>query len=177
MKTKLAKLPHFSAIIIILFVGVSILSTSCIRAVEGLPGKGFISLVWNNVPPTYIDAGTQAIPSHFEYDRFYRISPGTYHLYYEGTEYYNGHYRDYAWDMDYDIFVNPGGYNGYTGADTYFTLSLNPYGPEIYESYDNYKSTKTEISGYKVIEYSAKKIILERKISDLGIRVTYTKVK
>lgn len=174
MKTKLTKLPHFATLLMIILVATSSLLTSCVKIEEaGHPGRSFVSLVWNETPPTFVDAGTYAFPRHFQYNQYYLIEPGSYHLYYEGTDYYYGEYYDYAWDMDYEIWINPSRHSGYDGADNYFTLELNPYGPDWYVEA---KGGKTEISGYQVLECTEKRVVLERKSNDVGIKITYSRV-
>ncbi len=170
MKTKLAKVAH----IILLSFTILVLFSSCQKDYERSYHRTFVALAWDGVEPTYIDAGTAAIPAHFEYNSFYRITPGFYQLYYEGTDYYNGYYRDYAWDMEYEIYVieDEYAYEGYD--DSYFTLELNPWGPEVFESV---KSGKNEISGYNVLEYSNKKVVLEKAVGSMGIKITYNRKK
>lgn len=170
MKTKLTKISHLFLLLSIMLVFV----TSCQKSYEVYSRRTYIALAWDYSKPTFIDAGTYAIPSRFEYNEFYQISPGFYHLYYEGTEYYHGRYRDFAWDMDYEIYYLDEEYSYSRDYDSYFTLELNPFGPEMYESV---KSGKTEISGYKVLEYSPDKIVMEKSSEVVGIRVTYKKRK
>jgi hypothetical protein len=111
---------------------------------DGLPGRAFLSVIWIDAEPYYLDAGTSAIPRVFEWGRYYRAYPGFYWLYYDG-EIFNGYsYSFYAWEMEYEIWETPGepggyGYHGRNGTDTYFTLELSPYGPYYYIS-DRYKS-------------------------------------
>ncbi len=161
-------------ILFISFILIPFIFSSCRIEPDGRPGRAYISLEWNGYKPTYVDAGTSAIPTVFDYGRFYRIQPGFYNIYYEGTDYYYSTPRDYSWDMDYEIFINEGRSNGWDGEDVYFTIELNPWGPETF-----YSSKKQDdlVNGYKIINKTEKTITLERKIDDYGIRIKYTKIK
>ncbi len=170
--TKMKKIGIKTIFVVIIFAG--ILLNSCRIEPDGRDGRAYISLEWNDYEPTYVDAGTSAIPEFFDYGRFYRISPGNYNIYYEGEDFYNGHIREYSWEMDYEIWVNEGKPRGYDGEDVYFTLELNPWGPENNYSY---KTASKTIGSFNIIEKSDSKIVIEQNIKDFGIRVTYTKAK
>ncbi len=170
MKTKLTKVSHLILLLSIMLVFV----TSCQKSYERYDNRTYIALTWNYSKPTFIDAGTSAIPSRFVYDEYYRIAPGLYHLYYEGSEYNYGRYRDYAWDMDYEIYVIEDDYYHHSDLDSYFTLELNPFGPEVFE---DVKSGKNEISGFRILEHSPEKIVMEKTTETVGVRATYKKRK
>ena len=173
-KIKTIKLIKIQIIkVLLVFVILTLSISSCRIEVDGRPGRAYLSLEWNGYKPTFVDAGTSAIPEYFDYGRFYRIQPGYYNIYYEGTDYYYSTPRNYAWDMDYEIFLNEGRPNGYNGDDVYFTIELNPWGPE---SFFTDKKQNDLILGYKIIEKNDKIIILERSVDDYGIRIKYTKI-
>jgi hypothetical protein len=146
---------------------------------DGKPGKAFISLMWVDAKPDYIDAGTGDIPHIFEWGRYYRTYPGINRLYYDG-QFWNGHnYSFYAWEMDYEIWENLGepggyGYNGRNGSDNYFTLELSPFGPYIYTN-DLYKDVcNCEV----LIDSTAENEITVTKISEnFTLKINFTKVE
>ena len=168
---------------LILLISLPIFFSSCYVeynnvGYDGLPGDAYLSLEWEYVMPTYLDAGTSDIPQFFEWGKYYLARPGYYNLYYEG-EFWDGYdIAYYAWEIDYEIWRNPGtsghpgGINGIDGADTYLTLVLSPYGP-----YEDGGFKSIPLAGYSKISDSNNKIVVEQKGDGFSMRVTYTKVK
>ena len=143
---------------------------------DGRPGDAYIELEWDYSPPDYLDAGTSDIPTHFEYGRYYLTRPGWYNLYYEG-EFWDGYdLAYYAWELDYEIWRNPGtyghsGHDGVDGLDSYLTIVLSPYGPYTYRL-----NKSTGASLYKIIEERDNVIVVEQTSEEFTIRITYRKV-
>lgn len=166
----------------LIILGILLLSLSaCYKEVviiDGVPGRAYLAFIWTEHEPEYLDPGTFAIPNVFYWDEYYRIQAGYYTMYYDGAFYDRGSLVEYAWELDYEIFVNPGergspNYIGRDGADNYFTLECNPYGPWMYQ---DFKSAKLD-EGVTIKESSAEKIVIEKKKSDFTLRVTYKKVE
>ena len=167
---------------IFIVLGMLILS-SCEKEInyghDGRHGNAYLSLNWIDSRPLYLETGTYDIPRVFEWGRYYRTYPGIYTLYYEG-EIWNGHnYVFYAWEMDYEIWINPGepggyGYDGRDGRDTYFSLELSPFGPYIYYD-DAYKNT----SGNEIIIGSSETddFTIIKKSTDYTLKIKFTKVE
>jgi len=145
----------------------------------GRDGRAFLAATWNYSEPEYLDIGTGAIPRVFEWGRFYPASEGTYTLHYEGHIQNGQQISFYAWDLNYEIWRNPGEpagsfYDGENGRDNYFTLECSPYGPYIYQ--DSYK--KMEInSKYSILENSEDKVVVQQKMTYFTMKITYTKSK
>ena len=143
---------------------------------DGRPGDAYLSLEWEYEAPTYLDAGTSDIPSVFTWGRYYLTRPGFYNLYYEGELWDGYDIAYYAWEIDYEIWRNPGapgrlgGINGADGRDSYLTIILSPYGPFT-------DSMNKSLSKYKVIEEGKDKIVVEQKAEEFSIRITYKKVE
>lgn len=167
------------SLFIILILGLFTLS-SCHKEyiiIDGAPGRAYLALIWTEMEPDYLDPGTFAIPDLFYWDEYYRISPGFYTMYYDGAYYDEGDFIEYAWEIDYEIYENPGeeGYPnqiGRNGEDNYFTLECNPYGPWMYQDFKS-SSLKSD-SSIKLV--SAEKIIIEKKKSNYTLKITYRKV-
>ncbi|MBN1339588.1 MAG: hypothetical protein JXA03_09700 [Bacteroidales bacterium] len=136
---------------------------------DGRPGNAYLSLAWQVAEPTYIDAGTGSIPPVFFWGEYYRISPGHYYIFYEGRMWNGMYWSWYAWQVEYDIWVNPGEpgdwyYNGADGPDNFFTIECNPYGPYIYHDYKNSGETADEI-------------VITKKGDGYELRATYRKAE
>lgn len=167
------------AYLIVLILGLVSLS-ACHKEyiiIDGAPGRAYLALIWTEIEPDYLDPGTFAIPDIFYWDEYYRISPGFYTMYYDGAYYDEGAFIEYAWEIDYEIYENPGesGYRnqiGRSGEDNYFTLECNPYGPWMYEDFKK-ATLKTDSS---IKEISAEKIIIVKQKSDYTLKITYRKV-
>jgi len=166
-----------------LFVLISLFTTSCYyhddpyHQTYGYDGDAFLSLTWSNDRPDYLDAGTADIPAYFEWGRYYHVRSGFYTCYYEGYFWDYTHYATYAWEVDYEIWINYGvnsnhSHPAYNGADTYFELELNPYGPYVYHPY---KSSEVEDVDFEVLEESADKIVILKKTEAFSMKITYKK--
>ncbi len=145
---------------------------------DGRPGDAYLALEWEYVMPDYLDAGTSDIPSIFEWGRYYLTRPGYYELYYEG-EFWDGYdIAYYAWNIEYEIWRNPGtsgqpgGINGLDGANTYLTLILSPYGP-----YEDGGFKSISLDKYSVVSDNGNKIVIEQKGDEFSMRITYTKAE
>merc|ERR1711916_249908 len=141
-------------------------------------GRAYLAFTWTEHEPEYFDPGTYAIPDVFYWDEYYRISPGLYTMYYDGAYYDRGNLIEYAWELDYEIYITPGErgtphYIGRDGVDNYFTLECNPYGPWMYQDFKSSEITP----GLKVKEVSEEKIVIEKEMSNYTLKVTYKKVE
>lgn len=171
---------HKMLSVIVLLTSLFVLS-SCeidIFIEDGHPGDAYIALTWSEDEPDYVDAGTYAIPEIFYWNDYYYIRPGVYVLYYDGM-YNDGYgYFDYAWEIEYEIYINPGergsvSYgDGRDGADNYFSLDCNPYGPYVYL---DYKSAPAK-QDFSVVDETEDKIVIEKVNTDYTLKATYTKV-
>lgn len=144
---------------------------------DGLPGNAYLSLSWHVSEPTYLDAGTYAIPSVFYWEDLYKISPGYYDLYYEGSVWNGMYLANYAWEVMYEIREISGErgdwyYNGLDGPDNYFSIECNPSGPFIRS---DYKSTALD-EKYSLVEESESEIIVKQKGEGMDLIITYKKV-
>lgn len=173
----------FLALIAILSASFIITTTSCHVGSDGRPGLAYITFEWEVSKPDFIDCGTPAVPPNFYYGTYYRISPGWYTAFYEGKVWTGQAWGTYAWEMDYEIWVNPGqrggyGYNGKDGLNTYMNFVCTPYGPKIYrhESYmrkaqdsDSDDTAREEVTGTDgTVEFQA---------GEYSVRMTYRKVE
>ncbi|MBC8488660.1 MAG: hypothetical protein H8D45_21765 [Bacteroidetes bacterium] len=145
---------------------------------DGKPGDAYLSLTWQVAEPTYIDAGSGAIPPVFYWGQFYKIYPGYYDLYYEGRVWDGMFWASYAWEVRYEIWEVRGEagdwyYNGADGPDNYFTIECNPYGPYIQSTY---KSTELD-SKYELIEENENEITVVQKGEGSNLKITYKKVE
>ena len=145
---------------------------------DGRPGDAFLSLTWQVEEPTYIDAGTGAIPPVFHWGNFYKIQPGYYDLYYEGSVWTGTHWANYAWEVVYEIWEVPGEngdwyYHGADGPDNYFTIECSPYGPYVQSPY---KSTEPD-SKYELIEENESEVIVVQKGDGINLKITYKKAE
>lgn len=150
---------------------------------DGVPGRSYLALDWKQSEPEYIEAGNRYIPSLFYWGEYYRIPSGIYLLYYEG-EYYNGRrWIEYAWEIEYEIWENPGefgrpnGIDGRNGADAYFTIECSPSGPTVFVD-EYYKATQdNELPGYEILVNTDEVIEIKQTREDFTLRVKYRKVE
>lgn len=173
---------EIKSIVKILFAGILLLMlASCEKdywGYDGFDGRAYLALSWTDSEPIYIEPGTNAIPSLFYWDEYYRINPGIYTMYYDG-EFWDGYdWVEYAWEVDYEIWINfgeEGGlfYDGLDGADNYFVVECNPFGPDVYLDL----KSKTINSDYEVLESSANKTSLLMEKEYFSMKVTYRKVE
>ncbi len=145
---------------------------------DGRPGDAYLALTWQVTEPDYIDAGTGAIPRVFYWGDYYRINPGYYDLYYEGSYWTGMYWATYAWDVTYEIWEVSGEkgdwyYNGSDGPDNYFTIECNPYGPYFGGSYKSAEIDKK----YEVVEETPNMIVVKQKGEGVEMKITYTKAE
>lgn len=159
-----------------------ITSSSCQVGADGHPGSAYVTFEWEVEKPEFIDCGTTAVPPNFYYGTYYRISPGWYTAYYEGKVWTGTAYGTYAWEMDYEIWVNPGqrggyGYNGKDGANTYMNFVCTPYGPKVYR-HESYMRKAPEIEDYDQLkaDIAPSEGVFEYQTEDFSIKVNYRKV-
>lgn len=154
--------------------------TSCEKdywGYDGFDGRAYLALSWSDAEPEYIEPGTQAIPNIFYWDEYYRISPGIYTMYYDG-EFWDGYgWLEYAWEVDYEIWINYGEegdlfYNGLDGADNYFVVECNPYGPYVFLDL----KSKPLSAEFEVLASSENTTSLLMKKEHFSLKVTYKKV-
>ena len=165
--------------VLLLIVLVSLFGLSSCRehGYDGMPGMAYLALDWELSEPSYLDAGTTAIPPVFEWGTYYSSYPGIYNLYYEGRHWKGYYWAQYAWEIEYEVYENigtPGGY-GYNGADgmnSYFTIICSPYGPD-YSHYDSYYRKTPGDDNLKTGET----ITLKKDAGKYSIKITYRKVE
>lgn len=166
----------------ILLLGVSLLFlSSCQKEYwinDGFDGRAFLALSWSDSEPEYIDPGTNAIPLYFYWDEYYQINPGVFTMYYDGIIWDNYGWYEYAWEVDYEIWINYGElgtflYDGRDGADSYFVVECNPYGPYVYL---DLKSTQQN-NKFTVLEEEDDLIIIQLDKKNYSIKLTYRKVE
>lgn len=152
---------------------ITLLTFSCEKYEDGYPGRAYLSISWSNDEPDYIETGNSSFPQSFYYEDYYRSMPGFYTLYYEGYVWNGSSTAKYAWEVDYEIWINPGetaqhDRNGFDGADTYFNIDLSPYGPytsvsKSLENLINHHVTQLENGDYQIIE----------KRNEYNLKITY----
>ena len=145
---------------------------------DGRPGDAFIALTWQVEEPTYIDAGTHAIPPVFHYGEYYPINPGFYNFYYEGRVWTGMNYAYYAWEVDYEIRIlagEPGNwyYHGTDGPDNYFMIEMSPYGPYLSSDFKNAVASENTI----LVSDSEDKIVVKQTSEGMELEITYTPVE
>lgn len=185
MKTKTFPLTHFGRNILLglsafLLFAILFTSTSCTVGSDGRPGLAYIAFKWEVAKPEYIDCGTPAVPPNFNYDTYYRITPGWYTAYYEGKVWTGQAYGTYAWEMDYEIWINEGqrggwGYNGKDGMNTYLDFVCSPHGPYLLR-HESYLRTARELpEGYELISDNGDEIVVKVEMPEYVMRITYKK--
>ena len=145
---------------------------------DGRPGEAFLSATWVDDEPEYIDVGTSSIPYHFAWGEYYRAYTGYYTMYYEGEVWMGNRWAFYAWEIEYEIWREPGEpggkfYHGRDGADTYFTLECSPFGPMVYE---DFKSSASD-QEVQVLSDTGDEIIMLQEKNGFGLKATYRKVE
>jgi hypothetical protein len=143
---------------------------------DGRPGNAYLALTWQDVEPAYIDAGTNTIPPVFLWGEYYRIYPGDYSLYYEGTVWTGMAWARYSWEVYYEIWEIPGErgdwyYNGANGPDNFFTIGCNPFGPYV----GNFYKSTALFSDYQLVSESDQEIVVKQKRDGMEVRITYSK--
>lgn len=153
--------------------------TACEKAwhgQDGQPGDAYLALTWAEAEPSYIDAGTGAIPPVFYWGDYYKARPGSYTMYYEGSVWMGMGWANYAWEVMYEIWEIPGEngdwyYNGANGPDQYFTIECNPFGPYIGSSYKSGELAE----GFELIEAAENEISVKKKAEGFEMTITYYK--
>lgn len=167
------KVKQIAAVLLILSL------TACEKAWygrDGRAGDAFIALTWQEVEPSYIDAGTGAVPQVFYWGEYYEIRPGNYSLYYEGSVWTGTMWANYGWEVFYEIWEISGEkgdwyYNGENGPDNFFTIECNPYGPYLENSY---KSSEMKVD-FEVLSEEVDEIIILKKAEGMEFKITYIK--
>ncbi len=145
---------------------------------DGRPGDAYLSLTWANEIPEYLDAGTGAIPPTFKWGEYYRSYPGFYVLYYEGSVWNGFGWTFYAYEVEYEIWINEGepgrpyGIDGRDGVDTRLTIECSPYGPFIFAQEKSGSTT----SKYQILENTEDKIKVLQVEGMYSMKITYKKV-
>lgn len=181
MKTIISKhrKGFFSIGSLMIIVVVFLFSSCTMVGDDGDDGRAYLALSYSIDEPDYVDVGTSSVPEIFFWDECYRVHPGVYTLYYDGVRFAHGDIIDYAWEIDYEIYILRGenggiGYNGDDGDDMYFTLECNPFGPTVYE--ESYSKSST-VNGMNIISVSDDEIVMQKEKDGFGIRITYRKVE
>jgi hypothetical protein len=175
-KAKLTRLAVFLLLMFGLF--------SCeYYGMDGRPGRSYLALDWQQSEPYYIEAGNKYIPEVFYWGEYYRIPSGIYLLYYEG-EYNNGRrWITYAWEVEYEIWENPGEYgrpngiDGFDGADAYFTIECSPGGATVFIDEFYKAAASDELTGYEIIQNTDEVIEIKQIKEEFTLRVKYRKVE
>jgi hypothetical protein len=175
-----AKILLLAAFFLLIF---GVISCDFYYGLDGRPGRSYLALEWNQTEPNYIEAGNRYIPELFYWGEYYRVPPGIYLLYYEG-EYYTGkRWITYAWELEYEVWENPGepgrpnGIDGMDGADVDFTIVCAPGGPTLYID-EYYKSAgDKEIEDYEIIQNTGDIIEIMQTKENFTLRVKYKKVE
>jgi hypothetical protein len=187
MKTRILPTAKPSTILLMTAIALTtfllLTSTSCKVGNDGRPGLAYVAFEWEEVKPDYIDCGTSAVPPDFYYGTFYRISPGWYTAYYEGQVWNGQAWGSFAWEMDYEIWVNPGqrggyGYNGRDGLNTYLTFVCNPFGPRLYRSESDLRKAPVEReTDIRELVPLGEEIHLEYEFEDYTVKITARSVE
>ncbi len=168
-------LPGLFILVLLLILG------SCEKGHDGWPGRAYVALSWLEHEPDYIELDNEYIPAVFYWDEYYRVAPGLYWIYYEGIHSRRGKLYEYAWEIEYEVWENPGERgkpfkDGLDGPDGYFTIELAPDGPEVYyEEFSPAKSaTADENAG--IVFRNDEEIIVEKHDNNFTLRIRYKKV-
>ncbi len=181
LKSKGIRLTNKSIAKVIIFGFFLLFLSSCEESYmgyDGFDGRAFLALSWSEMEPDYVEPGNNNVPFNFYWDEYYRVHPGLYTLYYDG-EYWDGYgWITYAWEVDYEIWINYGEqgtlfYDGLDGADNYFVVECNPFGPYVFRDLKT-ASIKPE---YEVLESSEDETVLMIKKEFFTIKMTYKKVE
>ena len=165
----------------IFVLGIILLSlSSCQKdfwGYDGFDGRAYLALSWSEAEPEYIEPGSNSIPAFFYWDEYYRTDPGLYTMYYDGY-YWDRGWVEYAWEVDYEIWINYGErggpfYDGMDGLDNYFVIECNPFGPYVFM---DLKSTTLDPK-YEVIESNEDQTTLIMKEKYFSMKLNYRKVE
>ena len=165
----------------LLILALFLMLGSCEKGHDGWPGRAYVALSWWEHEPDYIELDNDYIPVVFYWDEYYRVAPGSYWIYYEGVHSRRGKLYEYAWDLEYEVWENPGEQgkpfkDGLDGSDGYFTIELAPDGPEVY--YEEFYPAKSATDGDNagIILHSDDEIIIEKHSNNFSLRVKHRKV-
>lgn len=132
-----------------------IFATSCMM---GEDGDTYLAYSWTSLP-LYLYDDNPSIPDVITNGEYYRTQEGVFYMEYtawDGSD----------WSATYTITANPGEMFS-NGAPSYFEISLNSFGPSLYEwSYPRSTESQTErpkegfekltLNGYTIeLEYQA----------------------
>jgi hypothetical protein len=155
---------------------------SCEKGLDGWPGRAYVAFSWIVDEPDYIEIDNEYVPPVFYWDEFYRVAPGLYFAYYEGYHRVGRQLYEYAWELEYEVWENPGEpgrvhrQNGVDGPDAYFTIVLSPYGPEtLYEEVARLKSAVDELP--ENLPAIGDEIVIEQSDEDFNLIIRYKKVE
>ncbi|MEA3505837.1 MAG: hypothetical protein U9R32_11705 [Bacteroidota bacterium] len=179
MKKLISKARYRLFSMIFIFVVATTFFSSCVIGDDGADGRAYLALSYQIDKPDFVDAGTSSIPEVFFWDEYYRVVSGFYTFYYDGVYFSHGGFIEYAWEVNYEIYVLRGedggvGYNGDDAPDMYFNIECNPYGPSVYEEED-YKTSV--VNDMKIISATKDEIVLQQEKNGFGVKVTYKKVE
>ena len=167
----------------ILLLAVALLISSCEKGSYGEHGLAFVAFTWVEDEPEYIEIENEFIPAVFYWDWFYRVDPGLYYIYYEGNHRRGGRIIPYAWELEYEVWENPGKKGkafwqpGDDGPDAYFTIELSPFGPEvIYEEVYHEKSA-VPVEEQEDIISDSEEFIIEKQSNNYNLRLRYKRVE
>ena len=159
---------------------VIVVDPPCNYGVDGYAGNAFFGLEWDVVQPAYVWTNNTAIPPVFRYGDYYQSGTGTFQLYYEG-EFRDGCcIVDYFWEVDFDVWRNPGsaggcGFNGQNGVDSWLMLICGPNGPVDLRT-NKTSSASDKGTEMNILSDTGSEIIVEFKTGDVTVQATYTKL-
>lgn len=152
---------------------------SCEKGEEGNPGYAYVELTWFGQEPDYVEMDNDFIPTVFYWNWFYRVDPGIYNIYYEGHERILGIRIPYAWELEYEVWENPGKRGKYAwekgpdGPDAYFTIELSPAGPEVYYEQVSADKSAGSSQGNGSRPKPGDVIVVEKQVKDFTMRLSY----
>ena len=167
----------------ILLFSVLLSFSSCRKGLYGEDGWAFVSLTWIDDEPEYFEIENDFIPRVFFWDYYYRVEPGLYFIYYEGVHRRGGRVTPYAWELEYEVWVNEGERGkaywqvGEDGPDAYFTIECSPFGPEVFyeEIYPEKSASLNEDT--EVVMNDGEVIIVEKQSENYTMQIRYRKVE
>lgn len=165
-----------------MILAVLLLFSSCEKGYDGDPGMAFVSLIWTEDEPDYVENDNEFIPVSFIWDWYYPAAPGLYFTFYEGTHRAGGQLYEYAWEIEYEVWENPGKagrpfVDGDNGPDAYFTIECNPYGPDTYYEEAYPEKSASAIYNSDTLLNNGNEIVIEKSNNNFSMRVTYKKVE
>ncbi len=167
----------------ILLLAVILLILSCEKGSYGEHGLAFVAFTWIEDEPEYIEIENEFIPAVFYWDWFYRVDPCIYYIYYEGNHWRGGRTNPYAWELEYEVWENPGKkgkhpwQTGSDGPDAYFTIELSPFGPEVFYEELYHEKSAVPVEEHEVIINDSEEIIIEKQSNSYNLRLRYKRVE